>query len=225
MCSAQRPPQLVLFDLDGTLADTFKDLLAALNLALAEHGYKNAEPSRIRALVSQGAREMSRAALPCGSVDIDSVHQRLLAIYERDVAIRTTLFEGIEQVLNALDRGGIRYGVVTNKQARFSESLIDNLQLRARLSCLVSGDTTQRAKPHADPLLLAAKLCGVTAAQCVYIGDAQNDVIAARAANMPVAVATYGYIGVDDEPQSWNADALIAQPSDLHGWLQLPAAA
>ena len=225
MHNAQLPPKLVLFDLDGTLADTFKDLLEALNLALAEHGYGNAEPSRIRELVSQGAREMSRAALPFGSPDIDSVHQRLLAIYERDVAIRTTLFEGIEQVLDALDRLGIRYGVVTNKQARFSEPLIDNLRLRSRLSCLVSGDTAQRAKPHADPLVLAAKLCSVATTQCVYIGDAHNDVIAARAANMPVAVATYGYIGVDDEPQSWNADALIAHPFDLHGWLQLPAAA
>jgi phosphoglycolate phosphatase-like HAD superfamily hydrolase len=128
-------------------------------------------------------------------------------------------------VLDALDRVGVRYGVVTNKQARFSEPLIDNLRLRSRLCCLVSGDTARRAKPHADPLVLAAKLCGVATTQCVYIGDAHNDVIAARAANMPVAVATYGYIGVDEKPQSWNADALIAQPSDLHDWLQLPEAA
>ena len=134
------------------------------------------------------------------------------------------MFEGIEQVLDALDGAAIPYGVVTNKQARFSEPLIDKLRLRTRLSCLVSGDTAPRAKPHADPLQLAARLCGVTTAQCVYVGDAQNDVIAARAANMRVVVATYGYIGVDDEPHSWNADALIAQPCELHGWLQLPGA-
>lgn len=223
MCSAHLPPKLVLFDLDGTLADTFKDLLGALNLALAEHGYGNAQAERIRGLVSHGARAMARAGLPSGSADLDSVHQRLLAIYERDVALRTTLFNGIEPLLDTLDRVGIRYGVVTNKQSRFSERLIDSLRLRSRLCCLVSGDTATRAKPHADPLLLAADLCGVTAKQCVYIGDARNDVLAARAANMCVAVATYGYIGDNDEPQSWNADALIAHPSDLHNWLQLTA--
>ncbi len=215
----------VVFDLDGTLADTFKDLLGALNLELAEHGHGKAQADRIRALVSHGARAMARAGLPCGSADLDSVHQRLLAIYERDVALRTTLFDGIEPLLDALDRGGIRYGVVTNKQSRFSEQLIDNLRLRTRLCCLVSGDSARRAKPHADPLLLAAQLCGVAPKQCVYIGDAHNDVIAARAANMPVAVAAWGYIGDNDEPQSWDADALIAHPNDLHDWLQLPALA
>jgi 2-phosphoglycolate phosphatase len=214
-------PKLVLFDLDGTLADTFKDLFWALNQALGEFGHGHADARAIRMRVSQGARAMSRAALADDSADLDAVVQRFLALYEQHVATRTTLFEGIEQVLTALEHSGIEYGVVTNKLARFSEPLIDRLQLRSRLRCLVSGDTAAKAKPHPEPLQLAAQLCNVPVAQCVYIGDARNDVIAARAARMRVAVATYGYLGADDDPRYWHADALIAQPSQLGDWLKL----
>ena len=222
--------QLVLFDLDGTLADTFKDLFWALNQALEEHGHEHAEAARIRAHVNHGARAMAGAALPGDSADLDTVQQRFLAIYAQHLATRTTLFDGIEQVLMALDEADIGYGVVTNKLARFSEPLLDKLQLRPRLRCLISGDTAAQAKPHPAPLLLAAQRCNVPATQCVYIGDAHNDVIAARAARMRVAVATYGYLGADDKPQHWNADALISKPTQLCDWLlpsrdsQLPSA-
>jgi len=211
--------KLVLFDLDGTLADTFEDLYWALNQALDEHGYNHADADEIRIRVSQGGLAMSSAALPAQSTDLEPVHRRFLAIYEQHVAERTTLFDGIEDVLTALEQAGIEYGVVTNKLARFSEPLLDKLHLRSRLSCLVSGDTAPRAKPHPDPLRLAAQRCKVPVTQCVYIGDAHDDVIPARAARMRVAVATYGYLGVDDDPRRWYADALISQPSQLADWL------
>jgi 2-phosphoglycolate phosphatase len=212
-------PELVLFDLDGTLADTFKDLFWALNEALQEHGHSAAGAAQIRMRVSQGSRAMARAALPIDSADLDAVQQRFLALYEQHVATRTTLFEGIEHVLSALDRAGIGYGVVTNKLSRYSEPLLDKLQLRSRLRCVVSGDTTARPKPHPDPLLFAAQLCQVAADRCVYVGDALGDVHAARAAHMRVIVATYGYLGADDDPRSWNADALISKPSQISAWL------
>ena len=217
--NAHCTPKLVLFDLDGTLADTFKDLFWALNAALEEHGHVNVDAAAIRGHVSHGARAMARAALPPDSSDLDAVQQRFLEIYELNVATRTTLFEGMEQVLGSLDHADIGYGVVTNKLARYSEPLIDQLQLRSRLNCLVSGDTTARPKPHPHPLQLAAQLCGVAVAECVYIGDARTDVLAARAAHMRVAVATYGYLGTHDDPQSWNVDALIAKPSQISAWL------
>ena len=211
--------KLVLFDLDGTLADTFKDLFWALNQALEEHGHPRADASKIRACVSYGARAMASAALAAQSADLDAVQNRFLEIYEQHVATRTTLFDGIEQVLTALEHAGIEYGVVTNKRARFSEPLLDKLQLRTRLRCLVSGDTAPRAKPYPDPLQLAAQLCDMPVEHCVYVGDAHNDVLAARAARMRVVVATYGYLAPDDDPQRWDADALIAQPAQLRDWL------
>jgi 2-phosphoglycolate phosphatase len=214
--------KLVLFDLDGTLADTFKDLFWALNQALEEHGYKHADAAAIRDRVSLGARAMACAALPAASNKLDSVQQRFLTLYEQNLATRTTLFEGMDQVLTSLDDADIAYGVVTNKPARFSEPLLDQLRVRSRLCCLVSGDTTARAKPHPDPLMFAARLCAVPATQCVYIGDAHNDVIAAHAACMRAVVATYGYLSADDDPRSWNADALVCEPSQLSAWLLHP---
>lgn len=213
--------KLVLFDLDGTLADTFKDLFWALNQALEEHGHAPAHSGAIRMRVSQGARAMTRAALPSHSTQLDAVLRRFLELYEQHLAIRTTLFDGIEEVLTTLEETGIGYGIVTNKLARYSEPLIDQLRLRSRLCCLVSGDTSTRAKPHPDPLLYAAHVCKIPAAHCVYIGDAYNDVLAARAARMRVAVATYGYLGADDDPRTWNADALIDHPTQLSDWLML----
>ena len=214
-------PKLVLFDLDGTLADTFKDLFWALNRALEEHGHTPARPAAIRMRVNQGARAMTRAALPLHSTQLDGVLQRFLELYEQHLAVRTTLFDGIEEILTTLEQTGIDFGIVTNKPARYSEPLLDQLQLRSRLCCLVSGDTSARAKPHPDPLLYAAHVCKVAAAHCVYIGDAYNDVLAARAARMRVAVATYGYLGADDDPLTWNADALIDHPAQLDDWLTL----
>lgn len=211
--------QLVLFDLDGTLADTFKDIYWALNQALAEHGHGAADAQATRALVSHGARAMAHAALPHDKAQLVDVEERFLAIYEQHVATRTTLFDGIEHVLATLEQAGIGYGVVTNKRGRFSKPLIEQLDLSSRLRCLVSGDDAARAKPHPDPLLLAAQLCNVPTAHCLYVGDAHNDVIAAQAARMRVAVATYGYLGADDQPHLWNADLLVSHPSQLNDWL------
>ena len=211
--------KLVLFDLDGTLADTFKDLYWALNQALAEQGYAAADAIQTRALVSLGMRTMTQAALAAQAVAsdtiIDQIHQRSLLIYAENVAQFTTLFAGIEEILDALDDANIDYGVVSNKIARFTEPLLEHLQLSQRLCCIISGDTAAHAKPHPAPLLLAAQRSNVSVEHCIYVGDAHNDVIASHAANMRVVVAGYGYLAINDKPQTWQATAVVDHPRQL----------
>lgn len=213
------PPALVLFDLDGTLADTFPDLLWALRRALEERGLPPPEAGAVRARVSQGGRSMTECTAAGGSADAEPVHHRFLELYGQNVAVRTRLFPGMDRVLDTLESRGTGIGVVTSKRSCFSEPLIDALGLRARLACLVSGDGTPRSKPHPDPLLHAAREAGTPAGRCVYVGDARNDVLAARAAGMGAAVATYGYLPPGEDPALWQADVLLAEPVALLDWL------
>lgn len=214
-------PALVLFDLDGTLADTFPDLLWALDRALDEHGRSRDEQQDLRPQVSAGARAMLCSALgdAVDSVDVEAVRERFLELYRTHIAERTTLFDGMDQVLDELEQQSTAWGIVTNKLAYLTEPLVDALGLRTRLSALVSGDTAPRAKPHPDPLLFAAKQVGVNPARCVYVGDALKDVQAARAAHMGIVIAAYGYLGHTDRPEEWQADALLDHPAQLLEWL------
>jgi phosphoglycolate phosphatase len=214
---------LVLFDLDGTLADTFPDLENALGRALAEHGLAPGESARVRAAVSAGSRAMVEAALAGRPADAASLQARFLAHYRATLAERTRLFEGMAAVLDTLSAHGLGAGVVTNKLAAFTDPLIAALGLTTRLRCVVSGDSAPRAKPHPDPLRLAARRAGVPSARCVYVGDARNDVLAARAAGMPVAVAAWGYLPAEEDPASWAPDRLVRHPSQLLSWLGLAA--
>jgi phosphoglycolate phosphatase len=220
-----RAPALLLLDLDGTLADTFPDLAWALARTLEDHALPEPALERARAHVWAGASAMIKAALAGREADIEAVTARFLDLYEANVAARTRLYPGMDEVMVALEHAGCAAGVVTNKRARFTAPLLRGLGLAPRLCCVVSADTTTRPKPHPDPLLHAAARAGVAPQACAYVGDARTDVLAARAAGMPVAVACWGYLDGDD-PTTWGADALLARPADLLTWLGLdrPAA-
>ncbi len=217
------PPALVLFDLDGTLADTFPDLQWALARAMDEHDLAAPDAAAVRAQVTGGARAMVEAALSgcAADVDAEAVRHRFLELYEAHIAARTRLYPGMPAVLDALEHSGAALGVVTNKVARFTDPLLDALQMRPRLRCVVSGDTAARPKPHPDPLLHAARVAGETPGRCLYVGDAEKDVHAARAAGMPIAVAAWGYLGPGDDPYRWRPDRVLQQPRDLLDWLGL----
>ena len=216
-----RAPELVLFDLDGTLADTFVDLKAALEAAMATRGLAAGNPDAIRARVSEGARAMTRAALgeSAGEALLGEVCAEFLGRYQDDVCGRTRLFAGMEEVLSQLEDRGIAIGVVTNKVSRLTDPIIDALGLRHRLSALVSGDSAPRPKPHPDPLLMALDMVPAAAPAAIYIGDAHGDVLAARGAGMQVVAAAYGYLAPGDDPHGWDADGVIAAPVELLGWL------
>lgn len=214
-------PRAVLFDLDGTFADTLPSLGASLAAAMAERGLDPVPAQTLRPLVSRGARAMAERA--CGALgqghDLDALVARFLDIYRDDVARDTRLMDGIDNLLDALHARAIPWGIVTNKLRRYTEPLMAALDREERAACIVSGDTTANAKPHPQPLLHACRLLAVAPADCVYVGDAENDVVAARRAGMPSVVALYGYIASDDDPRDWRADAAIDAPADLLAWI------
>ncbi|MCC5797639.1 MAG: phosphoglycolate phosphatase [Methylophaga sp.] len=212
---------IVLFDLDGTLIDTAPDLGYALNNLLQAHGRQPLDHARIRPYASHGSAGLIKLGFGVSTdhPDYSALQQQFLQIYADNIARETRLFLGMEQVLTTLQQRGIRWGIVTNKPAFLTDPLTQALGLTEQASCIVSGDTTQHSKPHPEPLLYAAELLKTTAANCLYIGDAERDIIAAQRAHMRSVVALYGYLGEHDKPESWQADCLINHPHEILQWI------
>jgi N-acetyl-D-muramate 6-phosphate phosphatase len=133
--------------------------------------------------------------------------------------VGTRLFAGMDRVLDTLAERGLKSGIVTNKPSWLTDPLLEQLGLRARFDCVVSGDSLAERKPHPLPLLHAATLAGVAPGECIYVGDAERDVQAAHAAGMPALVANYGYLQAGEDTAAWHGDAYLEQPLDLLGWL------
>ncbi len=221
--SMQPSPNLsaVLFDLDGTLLDTAPDMIAVLDQLLTEESRDLIDYDYGRAHVSNGSLGLIDIAFG----ELEEAHRlslrdRYLALYENHLAIRTTPFEGMDTVLEHLEQADISWGVVTNKPGYLSEPLLDTLGLLSRCACVVSGDTLPERKPHPRPLLHAAALIGVEPANAIYVGDADRDITAGRAAGMTTVGATYGFIMPDDDPASWQADHYIDSPLELLGLIE-----
>lgn len=214
----------VLLDLDGTLLDTAPDMAAALNRLLVDEGMAELHFERIRPHVSHGALQLVRLAFgkPEGT-RFEDLRRRFLDHYRKGIARRTRLFDGFETVLSALEAAGLRWGIVTNKPGWLTMPLLEQLGLARRSGCVVSGDTLPERKPHPLPLLHAAALLGLTPRECVYVGDAERDVQAARNAGMIPLVAGFGYLGAGEDPAAWQPDAVFARPTDLLDWLGLRA--
>lgn len=211
----------VLFDLDGTLADTAPDLAAALNRLLEEQGRKPLPYDTIRPLVSHGAKALVRLGFKIEPEDerFEPLRRRFLEIYAEDLCCGTRLFPGMPQLLADLKTRGLNWGIVTNKPAFLTEPLIAQLGLKDGMSCVVSGDSTTNRKPHPEPMLHACRLAGSTPDQCLYIGDAARDIEAGRLAGMKTLVALFGYIGRDDRPEQWGADGLVRTPREILDWI------
>jgi N-acetyl-D-muramate 6-phosphate phosphatase len=211
----------VLFDLDGTLADTAADLAGALNRVRADRFLPPVALDVLRPHASHGARGMLGAAFGIGkeSPDFESLRDMFLAHYEAALCDKTRLFDNAETVLAEIERRGLRWGIVTNKASRYTRPLLERLALSHRTVAIVCGDSTANAKPHPEPLLAAAAMLEIDAADCVYVGDAERDIIAGRAAGMKTLVASYGYLGADDTPERWAADGAIGSLAELLEWL------
>ncbi|RDU97070.1 phosphoglycolate phosphatase [Trinickia dinghuensis] len=206
-----------LFDLDGTLADTAPDLVAAVNKMRLDRGLELAPIDRLRPLASAGARGLIGGAFGIGPDDRDyaPMREEFLANYEADLCIETTLFPGIAQMLDALDARGIRWGIVTNKVGRLTMPLVEQLGLASRAGCVVSGDTTPHSKPHPAPLLYAAEALALAPGEIVYVGDDLRDIQAGFAAGMATVAAAYGYCGTDLPPAMWHAQHIVDTPQQL----------
>ena len=211
----------MLFDLDGTLADTAPDLGFALNRQREIHRLPTLPLQAIRPYVSQGGRGLMKIGFDLTPEDADfiSMREEFLDLYAKRLCHETRLFPGIAELLCELEKRGLPWGVVTNKIERFTLPLLEKLQLAERAACIVSGDTCSNFKPHPEPLLHASREMGVPAGDCVYVGDDERDVQAARAAKMQVVVVLYGYLGNGAHPEGWGADALINSPQELLRYL------
>lgn len=214
-------PNTVLFDLDGTLLDTAPDLAFALNRVRSEQGLDALAFETIRPAVSHGSVGLLRVGFDIrpGEARFEDLRRRLLEIYRDHLAVETRLFPGMDEVLRTLEARGMGWGVVTNKPGWLTEPLLGQLGLAQRAVCVVSGDSTAKRKPDPEPMLHACKLSGSDSRACVYVGDAERDIEAGRNAGMKTLVALFGYIGANEDPERWRADALLHEPADLLRWL------
>jgi 2-phosphoglycolate phosphatase len=217
--------QAVLFDLDGTLADTAPDLAHALNAVLEEQGRDPLPYEHIRSHVSQGGAALVRLGFGAdlGRGRFEALRARFLEHYQSRLCVGTRLFPGMAQVLESIERQGLAWGVVTNKPTWLTDPLITALDLTRRAGCIVCGDTTEQKKPHPRPLLHACQCLGLAPARCLYVGDDPRDVQAGKAAGMSTLVARYGYIHAGTDPAQWDADGCIDTALDLLAWLRRPA--
>lgn len=211
----------VLFDLDGTLADTAPDLAQALNTLLAEESRAALPFARIRPVVSHGSPGLLELGFGICPHDASfaRLRERLLAIYAANLCRATRLFPGIAELLIELRRRGLNWGIVTNKPAFLTEPLVAQLPLPYAPACIVSGDTTTNRKPHPEPMLLACRRAGSLPNECLYVGDAARDIQAGREAGMRTLVALFGYIGDNERPHTWGASGLVHTPMEILDWL------
>jgi phosphoglycolate phosphatase len=207
----------VLFDLDGTFADTAPDLARALNRVRAERGLPPLPPEVARPWTSSGARGLLKAGFDVTPEDEDygMLREKFLDFYEKDLCVDTRLFDGVPEVIAKLRARHVPWGIVTNKGKRFTEPLLRRLAVDHLAACAVSGDSTLHTKPHPASLLFAASLLSLPPAQCLYVGDDLRDAQAARNAGMRFVAAGWGYLGEGGDPASWGADAVIARPGDI----------
>ena len=217
-------PRVVLFDLDGTLVDSAPDLAGAGNEMRLQRGLPALPYEQLRPMVGSGARGMVGAALRVTPDDPDfaALRDEFLARYEARLTRETRIFDAVLPVLAALDSASIRWGIVTNKVARYMHPVVQGLGLASRAAVVICGDSTPHSKPHPAPLLEAARRIGVAASGCVYVGDDLRDVQAGRAAGMRTVAAAWGYLGLGEPIDAWNADAVIDSPSELLQWLAMP---
>ena len=215
------PVDAVLFDLDGTLADTAGDLVLALNRLRADRRLPPVPLADLRAHASSGARGLLGAGMGITpeSAEYEELREAFLAHYSACLVETTVLFNGVAELLDALEQRRMPWGIVTNKFSRFTGPVVSALALADRASTVVSGDTTPHAKPHPAPLLHAAAELRVPPSRCIYVGDDLRDIVAGNAAGMPTIVAEYGYMGNGGNSDTWPATGWIADPLALLDWL------
>ncbi len=207
----------VLFDLDGTLVDTAPDLGYALNLQLAKHGKPKLSDAAIRPFASHGSKGL--LALGFGLTPDDEnfiiMRDEYLDFYETVLTRAPNLFDGMQVTLAGIKARNLNWGIVTNKPSRFTLPLVKSMGLDQQAICVVSGDDAPKPKPSPETLLLASERAQVKPENCFYVGDAERDIEAGRAAGMKTIAALYGYIDKTDKPLTWGADEVINQPQDL----------
>lgn len=215
--------EAVLFDLDGTLIDSAPDLGAAADKMRTDRGMPSLPLLDYRPMAGAGARGMLGVAfgLSPEHADFGALREEFFINYEACMTERTYAFDGVAELIAQISGAGLKWGVVTNKSARFTLPLTRQMPLFVTAQTIISGDTTPHAKPHPEPLFEAARQLNVEPGRCVYVGDDERDIVAGRAAGMPTVAAAYGYLGATADTLHWKADATIVSPAALLNLLRL----
>jgi phosphoglycolate phosphatase len=217
------PPTIrsLTFDLDGTLLDTAPDMAAALNALRRMEGREPLAFAAIRPQVSHGANALLALGFGAQPPDeLERLRRLFLDLYRGNLAGGTRLMAGFDGVLETLEAHRIAWGIVTNKPGWLTEPLLEHMGLRARAACVVAGDTLPERKPDPLPHLPAAALVGRPAADFVYVGDAERDIVAGRAAGMRTLAARFGYLAEHEYPSDWAPDGIVDRPQDILDWLE-----
>jgi phosphoglycolate phosphatase len=207
----------IFFDLDGTLADTAPDLVAAMNKLLLARNLEPKPYALLRPHASAGARGLLEGAFGINPdhPDFIALRDEFYGNYEKALLVESKLFDGIDHLLDQMDEARLPWGIITNKSERFTNPLADRMGLRQRAVSTVSGDTTPYSKPHPEPILHAARSSNVDPTKSIYVGDDIRDVLAGKAAGMKTVAAAYGYCGCKEPPEAWGADYVVNHPSEL----------
>ena len=207
----------VLFDLDGTLADTSQDMCNSLNRVLETRGLKQVSCSDLKKYISRGAIGIIEYASIVNDREIDSslLRAEFLEDYKYNCFIETKLNKNMQNLLNFLVERNIKIGIVTNKHSRYVNKIVEGLAISEILSCVVTGDMVLHAKPACDGLLKASKLIDCSVENTMYVGDDERDIIAGREAGMVTVAANFGFIHDDENIMSWKADLIINDPIEL----------
>jgi phosphoglycolate phosphatase len=213
----------ILFDLDGTLIDSAPDLGAAADKMRTDRSLESLPLSLYRPMAGAGARGMIAIAFGLTPQDsaFEALKEEFLSNYEVRLVKNTYAFDGVAELIDQICNSGFKWGVVTNKAARFTLPLTGAMSLFTTAQTIISGDTTPHSKPHPAPLLEAARQLALPPNRCVYVGDDKRDIIAGRAAGMPTVAAAYGYLGNVSDTESWNADYTITKPLELLNLLKM----
>jgi len=211
------PINTVLFDLDGTLADTSTDMCNALNVILNKRGLKTVECKDLKYHISRGAVGIIKYASEVNGRSIDSsmIRSDFLEEYSKNCCVETKLVQGMSDLLDSLEKNGLRWGIVTNKHSKYVNKIVDGLDLSDRLSCLVTGNMVKEAKPAPDSLIQAMCILEEEPSNIVYVGDDERDIIAGRNAGMITIAADFGFINEDTNIRLWKADFIINDPLQL----------
>lgn len=207
----------VFFDLDGTLADTAPDLVAATNALLLKRNLAPKPYEFLRPYASAGARGLLEGAfgITPDHSDFIALRDEFFSNYEKALLVESKLFDDMAHLLDCMDQARLPWGIVTNKSQRFTKPLVELMGLHTRSISTVSGDTTPHSKPHPEPILHAARAANIDPTKSLYVGDDIRDVIAGKAAGMQTVAAAYGYCGCKEPPEAWGADFVIHAPLEL----------
>lgn len=211
----------LLFDLDGTLLDTAPDFISALNIQLARHGRAALPDSAVRTSVTNGSVGLIQDAfgITPEHPQFEILREEFLSLYFANLADKTALFDGLEQVLSECDARGIPWGIVTNKPWKYTEAALVQLNLMAGAATVICPDHVKQPKPHPEAILLACQQISIAPSDCLYVGDHVRDIEAGRTAGTRNIAAAWGYIEPGEDIVGWRADWIVNQSNQLHSLL------